>query len=283
MTRTRCDRSSVIFALILLISPAAYPQRNESLNSDKRFDANRLAEEVIRNELQAQARDHSLWKYREMTQKDGKQEVFEVVQTKSGEIQRLVSINDEPLSPKERANENRRIHKLLIDQSEWREKQRSRSEDAEHERNLLAMLPVAFRYEYDGTLRDLIRLRFTPNPKFHPKSREGEVFHHMEGFLWVDPKQKRLAELDGRLLDEVKFGGGLLGHLNAGGTFSVKQTDVGADHWEMTLLDVKMNGKALFFKTIAVREKEIDTNFKPVPDSVSLEQAAEILQTDTAS
>src|ERR1700683_4855399 len=127
----------------------------------------------------------------------------------------------------------------------------------------------------------LMRLRFKPNPNFHPKSREGEVFHHMEGVMWVEPRQKRMAELDGRLLDQVKFGGGLLGHLNAGGTFSVRQTDVGDGHWEMTLLDVKMDGKALFFKTIAVREKEVDSNFQPLPKGLSLEQAAEILRKDT--
>ena len=273
----------MIVVLVFLLPATVHPQRSADLNSGKGADANRLAKVVIQNELNAGTQDQSLWKYRQVQDKDGKQEVFEVVQTKSGEIHRLVAVNNEPLTPKERANENRRIQKLLADQSEWREKQRSSDEDAEHERNLLAMLPAAFRYEYDGMERGLTRLRFEPNPNFRPKSREGEVFHHMEGVLWVEPKQKRLAELDGRLIDEVKFGGGLLGHLNAGGTFPVKQADLGAGHWEMTLLDVKMDGKALFFKTIAVREKELDTNFKPVPNGLSLEQAAEILQRDTAS
>jgi len=288
MTRaTRSRRQSLLLfpllGCLLAIPNTVLSQQSARSDAGKSIDANRLAKEVIENELAAQSQDQSLWKYRESQQKDGKQETFDVVQTRSGEVQRLIAVNGEPLSSKEQAAEDRRIQKLLVDRSEWQKKQKSRDEDARREREMLEMIPVAFRYEYDGAERGLWRLRFKPNPDFHPKTNEGEVFHHMEGILWVEPKQKRMAELDGRLLDEVKFGGGFLGHLNAGGTFSVKQTDVGGGHWQMTLLDVKMNGKALFFKTIAVREKETDSNFTPVPGSLSLQQAAEILQTTTAS
>jgi hypothetical protein len=51
----------------------------------------------------------------------------------------------------------------------------------------------------------------------------------------------------------------------------------------MTFLDVQMDGKALFFKTIAVREKEVDTDFRPLPGDTTLKQAAEFLKIDTAS
>jgi hypothetical protein len=37
-----------------------------------------------------------------------------------------------------------------------------------------------------------------------------------------------------------------------------------------------MNGKALFFKTIGVREKEVDAEFRAVPEFATLEQAAEM-------
>jgi hypothetical protein len=109
-----------------------------------------------------------------------------------------------------------------------------------------------------------------------------QVFHHMEGTLLVDGQQKRLAEISGELTSEVKFLGGLLGHLNKGGTFLVKQQDLGSGHWELTTMDVQMNGKALFFKTIAVREQETDTHFQQVPDDMTLQQALEVLQKDAS-
>ena len=47
-------------------------------------------------------------------------------------------------------------------------------------------------------------------------------------------------------------------------------------------MNVQMNGKALFFKTIAVRENEIDTNFHQVQDDTSLQQAFDPLQKDAS-
>ena len=44
-----------------------------------------------------------------------------------------------------------------------------------------------------------------------------------------------------------QVGWGWLGHLDKGGTLLVTQQDLGSGHWELTMLDVEMNGKALFF------------------------------------
>jgi len=38
-----------------------------------------------------------------------------------------------------------------------------------------------------------------------------------------------------------------------------------------------MKGKALFFKTIAVQEKEHRSDFRTVPDSLTLSEAADML------
>jgi hypothetical protein len=64
----------------------------------------------------------------------------------------------------------------------------------------------------------------------------------MEGEMTIDTKQQRLAALNGHLVEDVKFGGGLLGHLDKGGRFEVRQTEVAPGHWEMTALNVDMKG-----------------------------------------
>ena len=58
--------------------------------------------------------------------------------------------------------------------------------------------------------------------------------------------------------------------------FVVKQQDVGSGHWEMTLMDVRMNGKALFFKNIDVAEKDTYANFQPVTEGITFQKAAEL-------
>ena len=40
---------------------------------------------------------------------------------------------------------------------------------------------------------------------------------------------------------------------------------------------VDMRGKALLFKTISVRQKELNSNFQPIADDLSLSDAAGLL------
>lgn len=247
-----------------------------------RIDANKLAREVMNNEIAAQSRDQSLWRFHEIREKNGEKKLYEVCQTKNGEISRLVAINGKPLTPALRESEDRRIHKLLTNASEMQREVKKQREDAQQARDLMKLFPEAFTFQYAGTEGNLVKLNFSPNPSFHPPSHAAMVFHHMRGTLLVDAKQKRLAEISGELTSEVKFGGGMLGHLDEGGTFLVKQQDVGSGHWEMTLMDVKMNGKALFFKNIDVVEKHTYSNFQPVTDGITFQKAAELLAANSA-
>jgi hypothetical protein len=251
-----------------------------ALPAKLQLDAGRLAREVFENEVQAQINDQSLWSYRQVKKEQGKKKVFAVCETNDGEIDRLLEVNGQELNPKQRQAEDQRIRGMLDHPDRMRQQQKNSAEDGKQERELLRMFPDAFRFQYAGMQGNLIKLTFRPNPDFRPSSRAAQVFHHMEGSLLVDGEHKRLAEIEGRLTSPVKFGWGLLGHLDKGGTFLVDQQNMGSGHWELTTLDVEMSGKALFFKTIAVREKELNTDFQQVPESIRPRQAFELLRRD---
>ena len=142
---------------------------------------------------------------------------------------------------------------------------------------MFKILPDVFVFSYAGRQGDLVTLTFSPNPNFQPPSLEARVFHGMQGEMTVDTKQERLAALSGHLMEDVKFGGGLLGHLDKGGKFEVRQTEVAPGQWEMTVLVVDMKGKALLFKTIGVHETENHSDFHRVPDDLTLAEAAGML------
>jgi hypothetical protein len=99
----------------------------------------------------------------------------------------------------------------------------------------------------------------------------------VEGEMTDNSKQERLAAINGYLMEDVKFGGGLLGHLDKGGKFEVSPTEVAPGQWEMTVLDVDLKGTVLLFKTISVQETENHSDFHRVPDDLTLAQAADIL------
>ncbi|MHB8486722.1 MAG: hypothetical protein ACYDCM_13490 [Candidatus Acidiferrales bacterium] len=245
-----------------------------------RIDAQQLVREVVQNELNSGTNDPSLWRFRKITVKDGKKQMYDVIETKDGEVDRLLAVNGKPLSAAQRSAENARIQKLSADPDEQKKRADAEKHDGDQETQLLKMLPDALTYQYAGKRGDIIRLTFKPNPNFHASTHEAEVFHHMAGVMLINKRSKRLAELSGRLVTEVKFGGGILGHLDKGGTFEVKQGEVARGHWDLTLLDTELAGKELFFKTISVREKTIESNYSRVPSNITVEQAAQILRKD---
>jgi len=253
-----------------------------SFTQERPTDAAQLMREVIRNELQSQVEDQSHWRYREIREANGKKELREVYQTKCGDIYRVLAINDELLNPKQVEAEGRRLQKLLADPDKMREKQEEQGADAEKARKVLNMLPNAFLYQYGGMEGHLIRLRFTPNQEFHPTNRAEEVFHHLEGSVLIDARSRHFAEIGGRLTAEVNFGGGLLGHLEKGGTFLVVRKDVGFGQWQLAVVDIEMNGKAMLFKTVSIQQKKSYSNYSLLPEDMALEQVAGALVEETS-
>ena len=89
----------VLLALMLgLFAASATPQATRSDSATSSETAlTELVRDILQNELRAQAEGHSLWCYRKLTDKDGKQQLFAACQTKTLEIDRLMAVNGKPL------------------------------------------------------------------------------------------------------------------------------------------------------------------------------------------
>jgi hypothetical protein len=237
----------------------------------------KLVREVVENGRRLRD-DPTYWSFREVVHKDGRLETHEVCQTNAGTLDRLIAVNNEPLSAEQQSREDARIRMLLENPAEIRKERLKQREDTAKQYRMFATFPDAFRYQYAGTEGRLIKLKFEPNPQFVPNTRQEEVFHHLEGMMWLDPQQVQLARIDGQLMSEVKFAGGLLGHLDKGGVFSVRFRQVDSGQWLMAALQVNMTGRALLFKTISVQEEREFEDYRRVPSNFTLRQAEELLE-----
>jgi len=275
--QTRMLLSAVVGSLLLAgpITGFAEAQPTEKISPSD------LVKSVIYNELHPAGTAEVHWKYQLTKEVDGKQETRAVVETKSGSLDRLLSVAGKPLTGTQESSEAGRILKFSRSPEEQRKTEQSRRKDAEQCNTILKMIPDAFVFEYAGESGSAAKLTFKANPKFVPPSREGKVLQQMAGEMWVDARQKRLISINGRLINEVKFGGGFLGHLEKGGEFSVKRAEIAPGDWELTELTVNMQGKALLFKSICVQQKELHTNFEQMPDDLSLADAANVLLRQT--
>ena len=240
-----------------------------------------LVKDVIYNEMHPSSPETAHWKYRLEKTLGGRQETRTVIETQSGSLDRLLAVAGTPLTELQQAEEAKRILRFSHSAEEQRKAEQARQKDADQCAAIFKMIPDAFIFQRTGQSGDAVRLSFTPNPHFQPPSREGKVLQHMTGEMWVSASQKRLIAIDGRLTSEVKFGAGLLGHLEKGGQFMVKRAEVAPNDWEVTELTVDMQGKVLLFKNISVQQKELHSNFERMPDDISISDAAGLLLKQT--
>lgn len=263
--------------VVALLAGAALAQTAPMLNQP----ALTTVKNVIYNEMHPSSPNNIHWKYRLDKTSGSKEETRTVIETQSGSLDRLVAINGHPLTGSQQAEETRRIVKFAHDPDAQRKAEDARRKDAQQCDSFLKMIPDAFLFEYAGEDGTTVKLNFKPNPRFQAPSREGRVLQQMAGEMWVDGRQQRLISISGRLMNDVKFGGGLLGHLAKGGEFTVKRAEVAPGAWELTELTVNMQGKALLFKSIAVQQKESHSNFERMPDELTLADAANALLKQT--
>jgi hypothetical protein len=232
-----------------------------------------LVVKMVQNELASQ-KEPRYWMYLDSKEKAGRTEVDRVIQTPECWMSWPVSVNGIPPTEKEMSNARDHMESLVNDP---RTRRRNRGEidaDSRKSAELLKMLPDVFLFTGDGRQGDSVRLIFRPNPKYRPPNSESKVFHHMEGILLIDAKQIRLAKLSGTLVSDVEFGFGILGKLQKGGTFEVVQSEVAPNDWEVSLLDVQISGRALFFHSIGEQQHEVKSQFEPVRPDLGVAEAA---------
>ncbi len=241
------------------------------------MSAQQLLKKVVDNELAADKNDNSLWMYTSVMRKPGSsaKEIF--VETNHGILTRRIAEDGKPLDKEQQQQQIDHLHDVVQDPADAEKTASDQQNDANQAEDMLRLLPQALLASYGKRRGDLQALNIKPNPNFQPSTHEAKVFQAMSGVIWVDTKEDRLAEIDGHLGHRVDFGWGILGHLDRGGRFHVVQHEVAPGHWEIVRLQVDMRGKALFFKSISVQQNETRTDYKILPQNITLAQAANML------
>jgi hypothetical protein len=241
-----------------------------ALGQDAKQDAKQIVRQAVQTELAANRDDHSRWLYFEVDRKPKNSVTQWVAETSHGDLGRILEENSQKLSV---ANQQKKMDGFIRDSDEQARRRKAGRHDDDQATELLKLLPDAFVWTGTGSQGGRTTLHFQPDPKFHPPDREARVFASMEGDMTVDDAQHRIVSLKGRLIHDVKFGGGLFATLKAGGTFDVERRETGKAVWQITETHVHIEGHALLFKSISEQEDDVKTKFKALPDDISFEQA----------
>ena len=99
-------------------------------------------------------------------------------------------------------------------------------------KNYCALFPRRLFFEDQGKEGQSERIAFHPNPGFKPKSYEQRILHALEGIVFIDLFDKRIARLSGSLGTRVQFGYGVIGHVEQGGTTDITRVHLSPGVWK---------------------------------------------------
>ena len=249
-------------------------------------DPAQLVKDAIANEVSATEHPTDYWMYRLSKQSKSGTQVKDMIETKAGIVARLLTFNGRPLSEDERALDDKRLTDLAADPVEQQRKRDDQKKEQDRFLALIKAMPDALLYTYDGTEqidgRETIRLSFKPNPSFHTTTKETIIFRAAKGLVYIDAQEKRMLKFDGVQANDINVGWGLIGHIDKGSKLLLEQRRLGPGKWRLTHLDLAGNGQILLFKTLNFMQKQSASDFRHVPDDLTIAQAIALLKKQNA-
>lgn len=243
--------------------------------------AQALVDRALASELRAAQDTSRPMRYRLRKTSPQLTSTKEILETRDGDVARLVSLWDKPLSQADEQTELARLDALVADPSRQRHRKQGEEGDLGMVLKLLRMLPEAYLYQYAGAgagpAGRVEKFSFRPNPNFSPPDLETEALKAMTGEIWIDTAQERVTRLEGHLQQDTDYGWGILGKLDKGGWIVIEQADMGGRQWRIARFQMKMNLRILF-KTRNIDTAEEMTGYAPLPQGIDYRQAIQILR-----
>lgn len=239
-----------------------------------------LVMEMIRREgAAAEHKENFVYLSRERsTRTGGKLWEERVVETAVGKVRMLRAEDGVPLSAERVGQERSRLAGIAADPAAFARHEAALKQDERHAKEMLELLPRAFLFERARMEGEFERIDYRPNPAYQPQGLEERVLHGMVGTMLVDPRAVRLRRLEGHLGDDVTIGFGLLATIKAGSRFTTERTPEEGGVWKTTLIDMDVNGRAIFFKAISKDQHAEHGEFHRVPEDISVPAAVALVE-----
>jgi hypothetical protein len=236
--------------------------------------AKALIGDACYNELQ-QREKRTLWSY--IVERHSNNHVFreQVIETVDAPVHHLLAVDGQPPTSEQQKEENDRLHALLSNASRRHALQKQQHSDEKTMEELLRIIPEAFVFEDQGQEGESERIAFHPNSEFKPKTYEQRILHALDGVVFIDLHDKRIARISGTLGTRVEFGYGLIGHVKQGGTTEITRVQLSPGIWKTATEKIDIDGRIVVLKTINKHQDESRTGFEPVAPGTTFVQALE--------
>jgi hypothetical protein len=243
------------------------------------------AESVVHNELAIiDSEEHLPVRYLQRKVDAKGDTTREIIETRDGNVARLVQNNGQPLTQAEDAAERDRLHAEIADPDGFAKHHKRDKATRDDIKSLVQLLPQAMIFTYvpgqpqrPGVNQREVVLDFHPDPKFHPPTMEADVLTGIEGRAWIDARSHCLTRVAGHVLRPVNFGFGVVAKIFPGGTVELDQTRAFGERWAPSHLEEHLTARVLLVKTLPENTVITSSDFRAMPSLLPYQDAVRLL------
>jgi hypothetical protein len=243
-------------------------------------------EEIIRNSVastKANWAQASKYSYVERDVEDKRHnppmsKTYRVVMIEGSPYNVVTAVNDRPVSPDEKAAEERKLRKEIERRQKESERERERRvAKYEKERNrdhrMLQEMVDAFEFTMAGETQidghQCWIMNAEPKPGFEPGDHEGHVLKGMKGQLWIDKASYQWVKVHAEVVRPVSFFG-FLAKVGPGTAFDLQQEPIADGVWLPKAFNVRVRASALGFVNENSEQSETYLDYQPMPQALAL-------------
>jgi hypothetical protein len=243
------------------------------------------AEAAVRNELKVIAKEGQVaLRYRQRKVDAKGDTTREVIESKDGNVARLVERNGQPLTADEDAAERDRLGADISSPDDFFRHEKRENANQEEVMQLVRLMPQAMIYSYaPGAPQTNVQqgqevvLDFHPNPAFRPPTMYAEMLTGLEGRVWIDARSQCIRRVEAHVLRPVNFGFGVLAKIFPGGTVELEQTHAAGDRWVYSHVAENLTARVLMVRTVPENAAVTSWDFRPMASPLPYQDAIRTL------
>jgi hypothetical protein len=233
---------------------------------------------VAREDAAASHREHFFYVATERSDRTGGHLWQErVAETTAGKVRFLIAEDGQPLSADRVAKERGRLAGIVADPTGFAAAEAAKKNDEDKAKAMLDLLPKAFLLDNERRDEGMILVDFKPDPGYRTQSMEEKVLHGMAGTVTIDAEAMRLHHIVAEMPQDVSVGFGLVS-VRAGSHFETVRDMVSPGQWKTVLVDTRIDGKALLFKSLGRNEHVERTGIKLLPFGMTVAEAVALVE-----
>jgi hypothetical protein len=268
-TRSRDQVRTIPYLSLLLLAASTLP----GIASDTTPNVQAIVQKSVEAN-QADFKAAPEFSYRERDRTANGSKTWDVTMIDGSPYQRLVAVNDEPLSREDAEKEQQKLNQTIAhrkaESAEQRQQRIAKYEQDQRRNNaMLKELTAAFNFKLLGrrtiNSRDVYVLRAIPKRGYRPPNMEAQVLPGMQGELWIDTETHQWVKVTAKVIHPVSIEG-FLAQVEPGTAFELEKMPVAPGVWLPKHFSMKSHARVLHMFTRNSEDDETYSDYKRTSD-----------------